>query len=64
LVVLKIGYDIGVDYEYFDHFVTPLDHFKVLIVVTIQIHVEGLIVSGDNEGLKEFVKNWSGKTTL
>jgi hypothetical protein len=64
LVVLKIGYDIGVGYENFNHFVTPLDHFKVLIVVTIQIHVEGMIVSGYDESLKEFIEDWSGKTAL
>lgn len=40
LVVREISYDVWVGHKYFHNFVTPLDHFEVLIIVSIQVHVK------------------------
>jgi hypothetical protein len=56
LVVREVSHYVRVSHENFHNFVAPLDHFEVLIIISVKVHVKRLIVTSDYKGLKELIK--------
>jgi hypothetical protein len=43
-----------------EYFAAPRNLSEIEIVHAIEIHVERVIVSGDDKCLQEFIKDWAG----